>query len=404
VSFSRCTQVPIGARAGECLARSSADRAGLAGCHLMANLGLPWTGAPFEMTNDIKPVLTAMEGDGFYNRHSSLQAAGIASVLPLWQKMAESVEIDDGPLVIADYGSSQGRNSMAPMRAAIKALRAKAGPDRPVEVIHTDLPSNDFASLFRALHEDPNSYMTGITDVFPSAIGRSYFEPIVAPNRVHLGWNTWTMQWMSRMPVDVPDQMFAWMSASDEVRAAVKLQQAIDWRRFLEARSSEMRRGARLLSAFPGRTAEGTGWEWLCGELWAAVLEMTRAGLLSNEEQRHINLPVNPRTLEEINTPFAETGLFGGLEIEHVEIIKVADPCWNDFQDTGDAKQLAKRHADTTRAWAGPTIKGQISTNHDVETVLEDLFGRFANRLAVAPRPHEPHLAVVVLRKTRQRS
>jgi hypothetical protein len=352
------------------------------------------------MTSDIKPVVTAMEGGGFYNQHSSLQAAGIASVLPLWQQVIESVEIDDGPLVIVDYGSSQGRNSMAPMRAAIEALRGKAGADRPVEVIHTDLPSNDFASLFRALHEDPNSYLAGTARVFPSAIGRSYFEPIIPPNRVHLGWNSWSMHWMSQMPVDVPDQMFAFMSASDEVGAAVKLQQAIDWRRFLEARSSEMRRGAKLLTAFPGRTIEGTGWEWLCGELWAAILEMGSAGLLSDEEQLRINMPSNPRTLEEINTPFSDTGLCAGLEIEHVEVVKVPDPCWADFQHNGDAKQLAKRHADTTRAWAGPTIKGQISPDRDVETVLEDLFSRFANRLAFAPRPHEPHLAVVVLRNT----
>jgi len=205
------------------------------------------------------------------------------------------------------------------------------------------------------------------------------------------------------MPVDVPDQMFAFMSASDEVRAAVKLQQAIDWRRFLEARSSEMRRGAKLLTAFPGRTIEGTGWEWLNGELWAAVLEMGRAGLLSDEEQLRINIPVKPRALEEINTPFSETGLCAGLEIEHVEIVKVPDPFWGNFQDTGDVKQLAKRHADTTRAWAGPTIKGQISPDRDVDTVLEDFFSRFANRLAIDPRPHEPYLAVVVLRNTGQR-
>jgi hypothetical protein len=97
------------------------------------------------MTSDINPVATAMEGNGFYNRHSSLQAAGIASVLPLWQKVAKSVKIDDGPLVVADYGSSQGRNSMVPMRVAIEALRGK------------DLPPNDFASLFKALLNDPDS-------------------------------------------------------------------------------------------------------------------------------------------------------------------------------------------------------------------------------------------------------
>jgi CRISP-associated protein Cas1 len=28
-----------------------------------------------------------------------------------------------------------------------------------VQVVHTDLPSNDFASLFKTLHDDPESYL-----------------------------------------------------------------------------------------------------------------------------------------------------------------------------------------------------------------------------------------------------
>jgi hypothetical protein len=103
-------------------------------------------GATIFMNTSTKSAIAAMEGNGFYNRHSSLQAAGIAAVLPLWERVASAVEIVDETLVIADYGSSQGRNSMAPIRIGIEALRAKAGSNRPVEVIHTDLPSNDFAS------------------------------------------------------------------------------------------------------------------------------------------------------------------------------------------------------------------------------------------------------------------
>ena len=33
-----------------------------------------------------KLTVTAMEGDGYYNRHSAMQAAGIARVLPIWEK------------------------------------------------------------------------------------------------------------------------------------------------------------------------------------------------------------------------------------------------------------------------------------------------------------------------------
>ncbi len=243
------------------------------------------------MDASAKSAIAAMEGSGFYNRNSSLQAAGIAAVLPLWEKAARAVEVADETLVIADYGSSQGRNSMAPMRIGIEALRAKAGIGRPVEVIHTDLPSNDFASLFKALEEEPDSYMAGASNVFPAAVGRSYFEPILPPGRVHLGWNSWTLHWMSRKPVDAPDHVFAGFSAFPAVRAAVAEQQAEDWRRFLQARSSELRSGAKLLSLFVGKPADSMGWKWLSEELWAAVLDMGHAGLLSEQEQLRMTLP-----------------------------------------------------------------------------------------------------------------
>jgi hypothetical protein len=98
------------------------------------------------MTNDTRQTAAAMQGGGFYNRNSGLQAANLTSALPLLEEAARSVA-GAGSVVIADYGSSQGRNSMRPMRAAIEVLRARAGSERPIEVIHTDLPSNDFASL-----------------------------------------------------------------------------------------------------------------------------------------------------------------------------------------------------------------------------------------------------------------
>ena len=160
-------------------------------------------------SGDTKLGLSAMEGSGFYNRNSAMQAAGIALLLPFWEAACRTVAIDNGTIVIVDYASSQGRNSMAPMRIAIEELRGRAGAGTPVEVIHTDLPSNDFSSLFKALQEEPDSYMRGASGIFPAAIGRSYFEPLFPPGRVHLGWNTWSMQWMSRSPANAPDHILA---------------------------------------------------------------------------------------------------------------------------------------------------------------------------------------------------
>src|SRR6476661_3119149 len=111
-------------------------------------------------------IQAAMEGGGFYNRNSALQAAGNALLGPVWQTACESAELGDGPVRILDLASSQGRNSMAPMAMAIEAVRRRAGPDRPIEIIHTDLPSNDFTALFDAVLTDPTSYLAGHANVF----------------------------------------------------------------------------------------------------------------------------------------------------------------------------------------------------------------------------------------------
>lgn len=125
------------------------------------------------MANDNKTLTTAMEGGGFYNCNSDLQSAGIALARPFLEKASASISLGSvEPLVIADYGCSQGRNSMLPMRLAIEALRALSGSERVVEVVHTDLPSNDFASLFTALRDEPNSYLAGGEGIFVSAVGR----------------------------------------------------------------------------------------------------------------------------------------------------------------------------------------------------------------------------------------
>jgi len=66
-----------------------------------------------------------MEGGGSYNLHARIPAGGGNLALPYLEEAARSVTLGPGsdPIVIADYGSSQGKNSLAPMRAAIRCLR-----------------------------------------------------------------------------------------------------------------------------------------------------------------------------------------------------------------------------------------------------------------------------------------
>src|SRR5579862_1641077 len=97
-----------------------------------------------------------MEGGGSYNQRAFVPAAGGSLALPFLEQAVQEITLDrsDQPIVIADYGSSQGKNSLAPMRAAIKVLRTRVSADRPISVVHVDQAANDFNTLFDVLHSD----------------------------------------------------------------------------------------------------------------------------------------------------------------------------------------------------------------------------------------------------------
>jgi hypothetical protein len=118
-----------------------------------------------------------MESGGSYNLHAKVPAGGANLALPLLEEAVGHIalEADNRPIVVADYGSSQGKNSLAPMRAAIRGLRKRVGDERPIFVVHIDQADNDFNTLFGVLHADPEHYAVDDANVFPSAIGRSFY-------------------------------------------------------------------------------------------------------------------------------------------------------------------------------------------------------------------------------------
>ena len=84
--------------------------------------------------------------NGAYNRSSCVQATGSSAAVPLFEKAASLVQLPSaaGPVVIADYGSSEGHNSLEPLTAAIAVLRRRIGPERAIWVVHTGLPGNEW--------------------------------------------------------------------------------------------------------------------------------------------------------------------------------------------------------------------------------------------------------------------
>jgi hypothetical protein len=50
----------------------------------------------------------------------------------------------------------------------------------------------------------PDRYILDDPNVFPSAIGRSFYESVLPPSSVHLGWSSYAAVWLSRVPTLIP--------------------------------------------------------------------------------------------------------------------------------------------------------------------------------------------------------
>lgn len=354
------------------------------------------------------PAITSrgvMEGQGAYNRHARLPAGGAALALPLLEKAVQrvGVEAGDQPVLLADYGSSQGRNSLAPMEIAIQGLWRRLGPDRPVSVIHIDQASNDFNTLFAVLSADPARYTLSDPNVFPGAVGRSFYESVLPPGSVHLGWSSYAAVWLSRVPALIPGH-FMPLRATGTARAEFARQAAQDWELFLRLRARELRPGGRLVVVLPAVADDGlSGFEDIFDQANAVLAEMVVEGTIGVKERERMVLHAYPRQKLELFAPFAPNG-FQGLTVEDFEMSALPDPFWADYERDGDTEALAAKQASFFRAVFVPTLAAALERVRAGDANAHRTFGDrleagLKQRLASHPAPTHSFVQTLVLAK-----
>ena len=353
------------------------------------------------MSNERKSSHGVMEGGGSYNLNARIPAEGGSLALPLLEEAVRKITIEpgDSPVVIADYGSSQGKNSLAPMRASIKILRARLGPDRPIVVVHIDQAANDFNTLFSVLHSDPDRYSVDDPNIFPSAIGRSFYESVFPREHVHLGWSSYAAVWLRRIPMPVPGHFVALASTGD-VREAFERQAADDWKFFLSLRASELRPGGRLVVVLPGLSDEGAaGFELLFSQANEALADIVAEGTIRAEERAAMVLGAYPRLRSELLAPFRTDGLFCGLTVEHCELFGLPDAAWTDYKRDGNKEVLVNRHVGFFRAIFVPSLAAAIADERKRTAFPDCLEKKLKRRLADGPAPYHSFVQTLVLAK-----
>ena len=345
-----------------------------------------------------------MEGEGAYNQHAKLPARGATRAIPFLEQAVDRIALDfeNAPLVVADYGSSQGKNSLIPIGIAVKGLRNKVGPERPIFVFHVDQPTNDFTSLFEVVERDPNTYALEDPNVFPCVIGRSFYKRVLPCDSVHVGWSSYAAVWLSRTPMTIPDHFVALRSGDESVRAAFARQAGQDWEQFLRLRASELRRGGRMVIVLPGVNDDGvSGFENLLDYANAALSEMADEGHITAQERARMLVASYPRQKSDLLAPFEAAGHFAGLVVEACEISELKDAAWDEYQRTGDKESLASTHALFLRSIFMPSLASVLNDAGDERrrAFAWQLESGLTRRLMERPSPVHSLVATMVVAK-----
>ena len=357
------------------------------------------------MVNVSAPGSAAMEAKGAYNKHAKLQAGGSVLALPHWENAVRSVLLDEGdqPIVIADYGSSQGKNSLAPMRIAIEILRSRLGMDRSILVYHIDLAANDFNALFALLDEDPDCYSRSEPNVFSCAVGKSFYEEVLPRNYVHIGWSSYSAMWISRIPTQLLGHIYV-PCGSGAARAEFERQGAEDWKTFLTHRANELRPEGRLVVVVPGANEDGvSGFENIMNHANAVLDEILDEGAITVDERGRMALGVWPRSKSDLLAPFSETCRFRNLVVESCEMSQLPDAAWVEHARDKNKEALVNKHVGFYCSTFVPSLTAALAHSQDAD-VRQAFVDRFEHgirrRLMADPAPINSLVGSIVLAKS----
>lgn len=314
----------------------------------------------------------SMAGGGQYNDHSTAQSSAGALADPLLRTAARAAPVRiDRSITVADYGCSEGRNSLAPMRAVIDELRSAHPVETPISVVHTDLPDNDFASLFATVADDPLTY-AGL-GVYSSAVGKSFYGQILPHASVSLGWCSIALHWLSEAPNGIDGVWYT--DGTDAQRDGWARQSALDWTTFLDARAAELLPGAPLLIVCGAADATGqSGAESVMALLRHVVDDMAQEGRIDSAVS--MSIPAWYRTAAEWQAPFPHAQ----FSLEAFEELRLGDPIALQHDVDTDRITYACAVSEAIRVSFGPSLLASIAHGDRAEVEREI----FAERLTAA--------------------
>jgi hypothetical protein len=339
-----------------------------------------------------------MRDGGYYSAQSPGQRLIIDNTLPLMLEALDAIDpaSSDTVFAIADFGAADGGTSIGMLRGLMAELCARA-PNRPITLTltHTDLPFNDFSTLFRRVHgllpEREHEGLQDFRSVFSFASGTSFYQQIFPDASLSLGFSASAMHYLSRLPATLADHVHVATALGAE-RDAFAAQAASDWESILLHRARELAPGGQLVFANfcideAGRYTGATGGRNLfetLARLWCALYE---DGTITFDELRKATFVQYHRTIAEFRAPFddpASSVSRAGLALKHCS--SVLTP-FEQFTEGQDAAAFARICVSSLRAFSESTFLDALEPGRPQErqTIIDRFYAAYEADVTAAP-------------------
>jgi hypothetical protein len=335
----------------------------------------------------------AMKGGGYYSQATTGARDVIDGAAGLLLDAIGRMELDrTRPFTMTDMGCADGGTSIGTVGRVLKAVR-DAAPERPIQIVYTDLPRNDFSQVFQVVHglTDIPTYAREIEGLYVFASATSFHRPIVPPGTLDLGFSATASHYISEKPCRISNHVHM-VGAEGEERAAYAEQGRRDWQSMLENRARELAPGGRLVllnfgideaGRYLGNTGGANMFDTF-DRLWRALVD---DGTITRDEYLNTNFPQHYRTVAEFTAPFEDPANpvhKAGLRLEHVETRVVACPFAADFARHGDPARFARAYIPTLRSWSETSFAAGLDPQRPL-----------AERAAILDRFYDSYEALV---------
>jgi SAM dependent carboxyl methyltransferase len=345
----------------------------------------------------------AMRGNGYYSDHSLNAKIVIDATLPLVEEALRGImsRTSDKPFAIADFGAADGGTSLDLMRHVVRTLRT-ACPHRSIALTYTDLPYNDFSTLFRRLHGvldgQDDAPLAQEQELFTFASATSFHHQIFPDQTLSFGFSASAMHWLSGKPGLIADHVHA-VGASETERAAYRKQALSDWTAILLARARELVPGGRLVLVNfcvdeCGRYLGSTAVANLLDTLAKHWRRLVSTKIITEDEYRAGTIQQYYRTIDDFVAPFKDPDSpvsQAGLRLEQVSTMLTLCPFAARFRQHGDAAAFARAYVLHFRAWSQSTFVGALNPNRSkVEraAIIDQFYHAYEAEVAACPEAH----------------